>query len=199
LNNAIAIYKEKESLKKAIDYLVKNDFMTNNPQEIASFLRVYKNSFDPSSIGDYLGEGGKNESEVEYWKQIRFRYTRAVSFVELELEPALRLYLTGCGFRLPGEGQKVDRFVEVFVKAFWQDNHGTPYCPFRHSDTVHLVAYATIMLNTDLHRANADKKKRKKMTLEEFIHQLRGSDQGHNIDRYSLTHLTTYLLTHLTT
>ncbi len=183
LNNAIAIYKEKESLKKAIDYLVQNDFMTNNPQEIASFLRVYKNSFDPSSIGDYLGEGGKNESEVEYWKQIRFRYTRAVSFVELELEPALRLYLTGCGFRLPGEGQKVDRFVEVFVKAFWQDNHGTSYCPFRHSDTVHLVAYATIMLNTDLHRANADKKKRKKMTLEEFIHQLRGSDQGHNIDR----------------
>ncbi len=189
LNNAIAIYKEKESLKKAIDYLVKNDFMTNNPQEIASFLRVYKNSFDPSSIGDYLGEGGKNESEVEYWKQIRFRYTRAVSFVELELEPALRLYLTGCGFRLPGEGQKVDRFVEVFVKAFWQDNHGTPYCPFRHSDTVHLVAYATIMLNTDLHRANADKKKRKKMTLEEFIHQLRGSDQGHNIDREYLVRI----------
>ena len=28
--------------------------------------------------------------------QIRFRYTRAVSFVEMEMEPALRLYLTGC-------------------------------------------------------------------------------------------------------
>ena len=69
-------------------------------------------------------------------------------------------YLTGCGFRLPGEAQKVDRFVEVFVKAFWQDNQGTPYCPFRHPDTVHLLAYATIMLNTDLHRANIDTRKK---------------------------------------
>ena len=25
-----------------------------------------------------------------------------------------------CGFRLPGEAQKIDRFVEVFVKTFWQ-------------------------------------------------------------------------------
>ena len=38
---------------------------------------------------------GVSPVEVEYWSQIRFRYTRAVSFVEMELEPALRLYLTG--------------------------------------------------------------------------------------------------------
>ena len=29
-----------------------------NPQEIVNFLRVYKNNFDPISIGDFLGEGG---------------------------------------------------------------------------------------------------------------------------------------------
>lgn len=60
-----------------------------------------------------------------------------------------------CGFRLPGEAQKIDRFVEVFVKTYWQDNSGTPYCPFRQQLTVHLLAYAIIMLNTDLHRANS--------------------------------------------
>lgn len=27
-------------------------------QEIVNFLRVYKNNFDPISIGDFLGEGG---------------------------------------------------------------------------------------------------------------------------------------------
>jgi len=183
LQKAIKIYREKTSLKKAVQFLVKNDFMPDTPQEIANFLRVYKNSFDPSAIGDFLGEGGCNVREEEYWSQIRFRYTRAVSFVELELEPALRLYLTGCGFRLPGEAQKIDRFVEVFQKAFWQDNSGTQYCPFRHPDTVHMVSYATIMLNTDLHRANTDnKKKRKKMTKEEFCRNLRGVDQGQDID-----------------
>ena len=186
LQTAIKIYREKASLKKAVQFLVKSDFMPDTPQEIASFLRVYKNSFDPSAIGDFLGEGGCNTREEEYWSQIRFRYTRAVSFVELELEPALRLYLTGCGFRLPGEAQKIDRFVEVFQKAFWQDNSGTQYCPFRHPDTVHMVSYATIMLNTDLHRANTDKKKRKKMTKEEFCRNLRGVDKDHEGKHYDI-------------
>jgi hypothetical protein len=30
--------------------------MPDTPQEIANFLRVYKNSFDPAAIGDFLGE-----------------------------------------------------------------------------------------------------------------------------------------------
>lgn len=194
LTKSIEIYKEKDSLKKAVQFLIKNGFMPDTPQEIARFLRVYKNSFDPSAIGDFLGEGGLNPKEEEYWSQIRFRYTRAVSFVEMEIEPALRLYLTGCGFRLPGEGQKVDRFVEVFVKAYWLDNSGTQYCPFRHPDTVHLTGYAIIMLNTDLHRANPNKDKKggreyKKMTKEQFINQLRGSDDGEDIDKDYLSRI----------
>lgn len=183
IQQAIKIYTDKQSLKKAVEFLLSKGFMPDTPQEIANFLRVYKNSFDPSAIGDFLGEGGANPLDEEYWSQIRFRYTRAVSFVEMEIEPALRLYLTGCGFRLPGEAQKIDRFVEVFVKAFWQDNSGTQYCPFRHPDTIHLLSYAIIMLNTDLHRANTDKKKNKKMTKDEFINNLRGADQGTDINR----------------
>jgi hypothetical protein len=194
LRKAIEIYKQKESLKKAVEFLINNGFMPDTPQEIARFLRVYKNSFDPSAIGDFLGEGGVSPKEEEYWSQIRFRYTRAVSFVEMEIEPALRLYLTGCGFRMPGEGQKVDRFVEVFVKAYWLDNSGTQYCPFRHPDTVHLTGYAIIMLNTDLHRASLNKDKKsgreyKKMTKEQFINQLRGSDQGEDIDKDYLSRI----------
>jgi hypothetical protein len=182
---------EKSSLKKAVEFLISKGFMPDTPQEIANFLRVYKNSFDPSAIGEFLGEGGINPAAEDYWSQIRFRYTRAVSFVEMDIEPALRLYLTGCGFRLPGEAQKINRFVEVFVKVFWQDNSGTQYCPFKHPDTVHLLSYAIIMLNTDLHRANAGndhkKGKNKKMTKEEFIANLRGCDQGTDVNREVLS------------
>jgi len=183
LKEAIKIYEGNGSLRKAVRFLVDRNFMADTPQEIASFLRVYKNSFDPSAIGEFLGEGGRTPADVDYWSQIRFRYTRAVSFVEMDLEPALRLYLTGCGFRLPGEAQKVDRFVEVFVKVFWQDNSGTPHCPFSHPDTVHLVTYAIIMLNTDHHRANLSKTKaRSKMTREQFVLNLRGADKDRDID-----------------
>lgn len=75
--------------------------------------------------------------------------------------------------------------MEVFDKTFWQDNEGTQFCPFANADTVHLLAYAIIMLNTDLHRANLDTKgkRTKKMTKEEFISNLRGIDDGKNVDR----------------
>jgi hypothetical protein len=192
INKAIEIYNTKNDLKKAVDYLIKHEFLANTPQEIANFLRVYKNSFDPGAIGELLGEGGKNKAEEEYWSNIRFRYTRAVSFVEMDIEPALRLYLTGCGFRMPGEAQKINRFVEVFVKAFWQDNSGTEHCPFRHEDTVHLVAYAIIILNTDLHKVNLDKKgtkKKQKMSKEDFYKQLRGCDDGSDIDKDYLSRI----------
>eukprot|EP01038_Epipyxis_sp_PR26KG_P012843 gene12843-17217_t len=190
INQAIKIYTEKNSLQKAVKYLLSMNFMADTPQEIANFLRVYKNSFDPGAIGDFLGEGGTCPTEEDYWSQIRFRYTRAVSFVEMDLEPALRLYLTGCGFRMPGEAQKINRFVEVFVKAFWQDNSGTKNAPFRHPDTVHLLSYAIIMLNTDLHKANNDNKKKKnKMTKEAFINNLRGVDQDANIDHDYLSRI----------
>merc|ERR1711871_1755667 len=182
LEEAISLYKAKNnSLKKAIDFLLKKNFMADTAQEIANFLRLYKNSFDPSAIGDYLGEGGTSSEEIEYWEQVRFKFVRGVSFAQMPVEQALRVFLTGCGFRLPGESQKIDRFIDSFVKVYWQDNDKTEYCPFRHADTVHLLSFALIMLNTDLHRATDDgaKKKRK----DEFIRNLRGADQGENIDR----------------
>lgn len=191
IKKAIEIYHTKNDLKKAVDYLIKNQFLANTPQEIANFLRLYKNSFDPGAIGEFLGEGGKNKAEEEYWSNIRFRYTRAVSFVEMDIEPALRLYLTGCGFRMPGEAQKINRFVEVFVKAFWQDNSGTANCPFKKEDTVHLLAYAIILLNTDLNNVNLDKKgkKRTRMSKEDFFKQLRGCDDGNDIDKEYLSRI----------
>jgi Sec7-like guanine-nucleotide exchange factor len=95
IKTAIEIFHQKKSVEKAVKFLIDKNFMSDTPQEIVNFLRVYKNYFDPISIGDFLGEGGRTSEEMEYWSQIRFRYTRAVSFVEMELEPALRLYLTG--------------------------------------------------------------------------------------------------------
>lgn len=184
------IYQEKKSLPKVVKFLLAANFMQNTPQEIANFLRVYKSHFDPTGLGEFLGEGGVKSEEIEYWNQIRYRYARAVSFVELEIEPALRLFLTGCGFRLPGESQKIERFMEVFATTFWQDNQGTPCCPFRHRDTILVVSYSIIMLNTDLHKANTDnKKKHRRMNVDDFCRNLRGCDEGQDIDREYLSRI----------
>ena len=109
------------------------------------------------------------------YEQILFRYIRATSFAEMTIEPALRKFLTECGFRLPGEGQKVSRFVECFEKVYWADNSGTAQCPFTESSTVFLVGYAIIMLNSDHHRANVGKRSKAKMSKNAFIRNLSGT------------------------
>ena len=42
----------------------------------------------------YYYKGGITSSQMEYWSQIRFRYTRAVSFVEMDLEPVITTTIT---------------------------------------------------------------------------------------------------------
>ena len=52
---------------------------------------------------------------------------------------------------------------------------------FRSADTIFLLAFAIIMLNTDLH--NSSIKPERKMKPEDFIRNLRGIDDGDDIDR----------------
>jgi len=189
LKEGLAIYIKKNSIAKAIKYLVSKGFMSDTARDAASFLRLYKGNFAPSAIGDYLGEGGvPNSPEEEYFTMVRYQYSRAVSFVDMSLDVSLRLYLTGCGFRMPGEAQKIERFVYTFARCFWEDNKNSECCPFSCEDTVLVLVYAVIMLNTDLHHANNDKKRKKdKMTLEQFIRNLRGCDQDRDVDPAILT------------
>jgi len=53
------------------------------------------------------------------------------------------------------------------------------------ADTVFVLAFAIIMLNTDLHTPHL--KQDRRMKLEDFIKNLRGVDDGGDIDREILT------------
>ena len=92
----------------------------------------------------------------------------------------LRHLLTNCGFRLPGEAQEIDRIITTFAQCYWEDNAGDQYrCPLQHQDSVFLLSYAIIMLNTDLHKTSRSsssiiRKRPKNMTKSEFIANLRG-------------------------
>jgi len=187
LSKALHIYHNK-SLKKAIKYLIAVNFMSDTPREVASFLRMYAHELSEEDIGDYLGEGGATESDEKYYNLIRLSYVRAISFVDMPFEVAMRHFLTNCGFKLPGEAQKVDRILSTFCVRYWEDNKGTPVCPFSNSDTMFVVAFAVIMLNTDLHRANTDSKNRhRRMTKQDFVRNLRGVDSSTDLNNEFLT------------
>ncbi|TFJ87318.1 hypothetical protein NSK_001650 [Nannochloropsis salina CCMP1776] len=191
LTQALSLYRAK-GLKKAVQYLVASSFMSDTPRDVASFLRVYRDLLDPEAIGDYLGEGG-HAHDAAYWSLLRLSYVRAVSFHNMTLEQALRHFLTRCGFRLPGEAQKIDRLISVFAECYFQDNQGMPCCPFSQPDTPYILSYAIIILQTDLHKVGGQKRGRgkvnKPMTKEAFINNLRGVDESPDLTREYLSEI----------
>lgn len=187
LNTAFEMAQSK-NLKKAIEYLIAENFLSPSPRDIAAFLRIHHAKFDPTMLGEYLGEGGV-EADEEHWNLIRFNYVRAISFVGLNAEQGLRHFLTNCGFRLPGEAQRIDRIITTFSQCYWEDNAGDlNRCPFSDQDVVFLISFAIIMLNTDLHKrypshmkVPKSRRKRKVMTKAEFMNNLRGVDNNEEL------------------
>lgn len=92
---------------------------------------------------------------------------------------SLRQFVTSCGFHLPGEAQRIDRIISTFAQCFWEDNAGDRVnCPFYHQDTVCLLAFSIIMLNTDLHKATGESsaksgRKVRRMSRDEFVDNLK--------------------------
>ena len=109
------------------------------------------------------------------------------AYCTLPKQYSLRHFLTNCGFHLPGEAQKVDRLIYTFAQCYWEDNAGDrKHCPFLDQDTVYFLAFAIIMLNTDLHKSGADscgKHSRKKITKQEFIKNLAGAEGAQELTK----------------
>jgi len=85
----------------------------------------------------------------------------------------LRYYLLNAGFRLPGEAQRIERLLCVFSRCFYEDNAcDREACPLGSQDAVLLIVYATIILNTDLHRVRPGHRQVKRMSKNEFVSNL---------------------------
>ncbi|KJH43333.1 Sec7 domain protein [Dictyocaulus viviparus] len=106
----------------------------------------------------------------------------------MEVDMALRKAMQY--FFLPREAEKIDKIIQEFAHHYARCNPKETK-RFRGGwDTIHMIAFAIIMLNTDLHSPNI--KSSQKMQLEQFIHNLRGQDKlrgekdGVDIDRVCL-------------
>ena len=178
----------RKSLKRGIEYLIACNVLPPSPRDIATFLRIHKDSLDPTALGHYLGECGVGGTEIDYWNAIRLSFVRPISFVGMNVDQSLRHFLTHSGFVLPGEAQKIDRIINTFAQCYFEDNAGDVHvCPFRNEDTVYMLCFAVIMLNTDLHKMSAGARKGKKMSKTDFIQNLRGVENGDDIPRQYLS------------
>jgi len=94
-----------------------------------------------------------------------------IDFTNMDFLPALRKFLQ-C-FLLPGEAQQIDRLMLKFAERYVVTNPST----FANADTAYILAYSAIMLNVDQH----NKKVKRKMTLEDFLKNNRGINDGKDL------------------
>jgi len=140
----------------------KSGMMGEEPQDIAEFLHETP-GLNKTKIGEYVG------GSTDFHKAVLLEFVRALKFKNLEFEMALRRFLTT--FRLPGEAQVIDRIMEAFAKHYYEDN---PNTVFANADAVYVLAFSTIMLNTDAHSANV----KNKMTKPQWLATNRKINDG---------------------
>lgn len=167
LNKAIHAFNFKP--KRGMKMLLEGGFIpSDSPRDIARFI-LAEDRLDKVQIGEYLGEGDPKNIEIMH------AFVDAMEFAKMRFVDALRGFLQS--FRLPGEAQKIDRFMLQFASRYLAGNPNA----FASSDTAYVLAYSVIMLNTDLHSS----KIKGRMTKEDFIKNNRGINDNADLpDEY---------------
>ncbi|ESW24808.1 hypothetical protein PHAVU_004G161900 [Phaseolus vulgaris] len=161
--------------KKGLEYLKHAKLISDPPDPAAHahFFR-YTPGIDKKTIGEFLGDPDP------FYLIVLKEFTDTFHFQGMSLDTALRFYLES--FLLPGESQKIQRVLEAFAERFY-DHQSSDM--FASKDTVLILCYSLIMLNTDQHNPQV----KKKMTEEEFIRNNRAINAGHDLPREYLSEL----------
>ncbi|KAF7301642.1 Guanine nucleotide exchange factor [Mycena indigotica] len=149
--------------KRGIQFLIETGFIaSNSPQDIAHFL-LNTDGLNKAMIGEYLGEGEEENVAIMH------AFVDMLDFRDIPFVEALRVFLQS--FRLPGEAQKIDRFMLKFAQRYIDGNTQTP---FANADTAYVLAYSVILLNTDHYNPQV----KRRMTKTDFIKNNRGINDG---------------------
>ena len=124
-------------------------------------------------MGEYLGD------HKDFNVEVLTEYCDIFDFRGITLDKALRTFLDG--FKLPGEAQKISRILEVFAARYYGANPGA----VADADSAYVLSYSIIMLNTDQHNPQV----KRKMTLDQFIRNNRGTNGGADWPRETLENI----------
>jgi IQ motif/SEC7 domain-containing protein len=161
--------------EKGVTYLIHKGFLENSPHAVAKFL-ISRKGLSRQMIGEYLGN-----LQQPFNMAVLAYFADEMDFSKMAVDVALRKFQGY--FRMPGEAQKIERLMEIFSQRYCDCNPDV-VSKLRSSDTIFVLAFAIIMLNTDLHTPNI--KADRRMKCEDFIKNLRGIDDCMDIDRNML-------------
>jgi brefeldin A-inhibited guanine nucleotide-exchange protein len=164
LTNAIQQFNFKP--KRGIKAFLQEGFIrSESPEDIAGFM-LRNDRIDKAMLGEYLGEGEPENIAIMH------AFVDLMEFTKRRFVDSLRSFLQH--FRLPGEAQKIDRFMLKFAERYTTQNPNA----FANADTAYVLAYSVILLNTDQH---SSKMKGRRMTKEDFIKNNRGINDNQDL------------------
>ncbi|KAM3160202.1 ARF guanine-nucleotide exchange factor 2 [Lachancea thermotolerans] len=161
-----------EKPKKGIPLLIEHKFIESDSEtDIAKFLFEKNGRLNKKSIGEHLA----NPDNISLLK----KFVNLFDFKGLRIDEALRIMLTK--FRLPGESQQIERIVETFSAKYVESQEYDPekagldiendYSTVQpDADSVFILSYSVILLNTDLHNPLV----KKHMTFDDYTYNLKG-------------------------
>uniref|UniRef100_A0A3B4GD33 IQ motif and Sec7 domain ArfGEF 2 n=1 Tax=Pundamilia nyererei TaxID=303518 RepID=A0A3B4GD33_9CICH len=158
--------------EKGIQYLIERGFVSDTPVGIARFI-LERKGLSRQMIGEFLGNRQK-----QFNKDVLDCVVDEMDFSGMDIDDALRKFQAQ--IKVQGEAQKVERLIEAFSQRYCVCNP-TLVRQFQNPDTIFILAFAIILLNTDMYSPNV--KPERKMKLEDFIKNLRGVDNGQDIPR----------------
>jgi brefeldin A-resistance guanine nucleotide exchange factor 1 len=160
--------KFNENTKAGIAYLASQNVISDpqDAQSVASFLRG-TSRVSKKMLGEYLSKRNNEHLLEAFIDLLHFEGKRA--------DEALRDMLGA--FRLPGESPLIERIITVFAEKYYKKAKPEGIAD---QDTIYVLTYAMIMLNTDQHNPNV--KGQSRMTLEAFSRNLRGVNGGKDFD-----------------
>ncbi|KAH8698205.1 hypothetical protein GQ44DRAFT_665693 [Phaeosphaeriaceae sp. PMI808] len=157
LTNALRQFNYKP--KRGLKTLIAEGFIASKaPEDVARFL-LDNEQLDKTALGEFLGEGDPENIAIMH------AFVDLMDFTKTRFTDALRRFLQS--FRLPGEAQKIDRFMLKFAERYITGNPNA----YANADTAYVLSYSVIMLNVDQH---SKKMKGPRMTPEDFIKNNRG-------------------------
>ncbi|KAM6306994.1 IQ motif and SEC7 domain-containing protein 3-like [Podargus strigoides] len=157
---------------KGIQFLISRGFIPDTPIGVAHFL-LQRKGLSRQMIGEFLGN-----SKKQFNRDVLDCVVDEMDFSGMELDEALRKFQAH--IQAQGEAQKVERLIEAFSQRYCMCNPDVVQ-QFHNPDTIFILAFAIILLNTDMYSPNI--KPDRKMMLEDFIRNLRGVDDGADIPR----------------
>lgn len=156
--------KFNESPKGGIAFLAAQGIIAdpNDPHSVTSFLKG-TTRIDKRVLGEFISKKS-NEAILDAFMDL-------FEFENLRVDEALRQLLNS--FRLPGESALIERIVTVFSAKFFEAAKPEHILD---QDSVFVLTYAIIMLNTD--QFNPNIKAQNRMKFENFARNLRGVNGG---------------------